>query len=174
MSRIVRGGRYVRVADPLWSDPLDPAYAKDAGGRWNPPGAFGVLYLCADVATARANVARLLAGQPFTADDLEPSTAPVLVEVDLPGEAYADAVTPRGLRELGLPASYPRDSRGRPVPHARCQPIGARLYADGSPGVAARSAAPGAAGREELAWFALPDRLPPRRGTIRAFADWYL
>ena len=37
-----------RIADPAWSNPLDPDFAWRRGGRWNPPDSFPVLYLNED------------------------------------------------------------------------------------------------------------------------------
>jgi hypothetical protein len=76
---IARSGRYLRVADPSWSDPLDPDHARERGGRWNPPHSFAVLYLNRDRQTARRNVDRLLADQPYGPEDLDPTEAFVLV-----------------------------------------------------------------------------------------------
>ena len=59
-----------RVADPSWSDPLDPAFARRYGGRWNPPGMFPVLYLNEDPATARLNLRAFIAGWPYEPEDL--------------------------------------------------------------------------------------------------------
>lgn len=60
---------------------MDPVSAAHEGGRWNPPGSFGVLYLNLGEDVARANVARLFAGLPYGPEDLDPDTAPMLVEV---------------------------------------------------------------------------------------------
>ena len=172
MRHVERGGTYVRVVDPAWADPLDASFSRRSGGRWNPPGAFAALYLCRDVETARANARRLIEGQPFTFDDLRPERLPALVETSLPDARYVDAVSARGLASLGLPASYPLDARGRVVSHARCRPIGAAAWDAGEPGVACRSAAPGAPpGGEELALFDRGLRL--RRGRRRRFERWY-
>jgi RES domain-containing protein len=168
-----QGGRFTRVADPAWADPLDPSYARRKGGRWNPPQSFGVVYLCADVATARANVARLFAGLPYGPEDLEPDRAPQLVEVDLTTESYVDAVTNAGLRALQLPTSYPVEPDGTSVPHRVCQPIGQRLYDAGELGIASRSAAPGASHGRELSWFAQPDRPALIVHARRRFETWY-
>ena len=171
MRTIVRGGRYLRVADPDWDDPLDGRGAATRGGRWNPPESFPVVYLCRSVAVARANVYRLLAGHPYGPEDLRPGAGPVLVATRAPEARYMNAVTDAGLAAVGLSRSYPRDGRGRIVPHRRCQPIGERAHERGLPGVAARSAAPNAPpGGEELAYFG-PRRL--RRGAVRAFETWF-
>ena len=172
MRHVAREGTYVRVADPGWADPLDASFSLRNGGRWNPPGAFAVLYLCRDVETARANARRLLDDQPFTFDDLRPERLPVLVETTVPAARYVDAVTARGLASLDLPATYPLDGRGRTVGHARCQAIGSAAWTAGEPGIACRSAAAGApAGAEELALFDRGLRL--RRGRRRRFERWY-
>jgi len=168
---IVRGGRYLRVADPDWEDPLDGRAAAIRGGRWNPPESFPVVYLCRSAAVARANVNRLLTGHPYGPEDLRPGAGPVLVATRAPEVRYMNAVTDAGLAAIGLPRSYPRDGRGRIVPHRRCQPIGERAWERGLPGVAARSAAPGAAARgEELAYF---ERRRLRRGAVRSFEEWF-
>jgi RES domain len=170
---VEQGGRLTRVADPAWVDPLDPTYAQRTGGRWNPPQSFGVVYLCADLATARANVARLYVGFPYGPEDLDPDRAPQLVEVDLPDESYVDAVSAAGLRALKLPTSYPVAADGTTVAHAVCQPIGQRLYDEGELGIASRSAAPGAAHGRELAWFAQPDRRALVVHARTGFESWY-
>jgi hypothetical protein len=171
MRTIRRGGRYLRVADPDWDDPLDGRHAAERGGRWNPPESFPVVYLCQTVAVARANVYRLLEGQPYGPEDLRPEGAPVLVRATVPEDRYLNVVTEAGCRDAGLPRTYPRDSRRRIVPHRRCQPIGLRAFEAGLPGVAARSAAPTApAGDEELAYFG---RRRLRRGAVRLFEQWF-
>lgn len=147
------GRVWLRVADPEWSEPLDPSYAQSHGGRWNPPGSFATLYLNADLNTARLQVARMLTGWPADPDDLD-DAAFVLVAATLPrSQICADAASPAGLRALGLGDGYPLDRQGRPVDHATCQEAGLRVREAGLRGVWCRSAA-GADGRErELAWF---------------------
>lgn len=172
MRHLERGGRYFRVADPAWADPLDPEHARRAGGRWNAPGSFAVVYLNRTVPVARANVYRLLAGHPFGPEDLRPGPAPVLVATDAPKRRYVDALTRRGLVSLGLPERYPLDAGGRSVPQASCQPIGQDTWDAGEPGIACLSAAPTAppAG-EELAWFKRRGRLPA--ATVTPFENWF-
>lgn len=166
---IARGGPCFRVADPAWEDPLDGSYAAARGGRWNPPGSFGVVYLNRTVGTARRNVDRLLAGQPYGPEDLAPDEAYILVEADVPQAEHLDVVTDDGCAGCGLPPTYPRDAGGATVAHDACRPIGVAARDAGLAGVACRSAAPGAvAADEELASFG------PVTATRRwAFADWY-
>lgn len=168
----VRGGRYLRVADPDWSDALDGSYAAERGGRWNPPGSFAVVYLNRDLETARANVRRRFAGQPFALDDTRPERRPVLVHTDVPSQPYVDVVSDAGCNAAGLPASYPVDDSGAPVSRERCQRIGQRAWNDAEHGIAARSAAAGAwPPGEELAWFQRDTRLTPLE--IESFEHWY-
>ena len=143
-----------RLADPAWVDPTATTYALVNGGRWNSPGSHQTLYLCADEATAAAQVRRLLRGSFLTPEDLR-DDAFVLITVTLPTVALvADAHSTAGLMALGLPTTYPRESDGTPIPRARCQPIGDQLAQDGLEGVHARSATDGAAEHHrELAWF---------------------
>lgn len=171
MRTIRRGGAYLRVSDPRWENPLDGRHAGERGARWNPPESFPVVYVCRSVAVARANVYRLLAGQPYGPEDLRPETAPVLVRARVPEDRYLNAVTDAGCEAAGLPRTYPRDGRGRIIPHRRCQEIGLAAWEHGLPGVACRSAAPTAPPRgEELAYFG---RRRLRRGAVRAFEDWF-
>jgi hypothetical protein len=166
-----RGGGYLRVADPSWKDPLDGRHAGRRGGRWNPPESFPVVYLCRTVEVARAIVRARLRSQPYGPEDLRPETAPTLVRVTVREDRYLNVVTDAGCTAVGLPRSYPRDGRGRIVPHRRCQPIGERAHERGLPGVAARSAAIPASQRgEELAFFG---RLGLRRGAVTGFEAWF-
>ncbi|MDP9302234.1 MAG: RES family NAD+ phosphorylase [Actinomycetota bacterium] len=171
---VTRGGPHVRVADPVWLTPLDPRFAQERGGRWNPPGSFPVVYVCATRGVARAVVLRRFEGLPYGVVDLLPSRAPVLIETDVPEGGLVDVVGDAGCRAAGLPASYPFDGRGRPIPWGRTQPVGEAAWEQGERGVACRSAAmarrePG----EELAWFVRgsADRLRVTRR--RAFEEWF-
>jgi hypothetical protein len=168
---IRRGGPYLRVADPGWEDPLDGRHAALRGGRWNPPESFPVVYLCRGIGVARANVYRLLARHPYGPEDLRPEAGPLLVATTVPEDRYLNVVTDAGCAAVGLPRTYPRDSRGRIVPHRRCRPIGERARERGLPGIAARSAVRNApAGGEELAYFG---RRRLRRGSVRTFDQWF-
>ena len=172
MLRILRGGDYYRVADPSWTDPLTGQFAKERGRRWNPPGSFPVVYLNQDEAVARANVARLYAGRPFGPEDFKQGPAPDLVTVRLAEDDYVDIVTDAGCIAAGLPRSYPLDATGAVIAQQVCQPIGQAAWDAGHPGIACRSAAPGApADGEELAWFARGRRLTAL--AVRRFADWF-
>lgn len=173
MRRLRRGGHHFRVADPSWADPLDGRFAQRAGGRWNPPRSFPVVYLCASVAVARANVFRKLTGLPYGPEDLDPETGPVLVETQIPRALYVDAVTERGLEGLGLPKTYPHTSSGRIVGHRRCQGVGQAAWDAGERGIACLSAAPTApSGDEELVWFQRRGRRLSAKRT-QSFEQWF-
>jgi len=132
-----------------------------------------VVYLCATIGVARANVLHKLDGQPFGPEDLDPATAPILVRASVPRNPYVDVVTARGCASAGLPQTYPKDGRGRWIGWSRCQPVGLRAWNAEEPGIACRSAAPAAPrGGEELAWFQRPGRRLRRRG-IRSFEEWF-
>lgn len=138
------GRVWLRVAAASWKNPLDPNYAHQAGGRWNPPNTYPVLYLNADLATARGQLERMLEGYPVGLDDLD-EDAFVLVAARLPKrQRCADAASAAGLKALGLPDSYPLDANGKTGLAVR----GRRLR-----GLWCRSAAtPDGRGRD-LAWF---------------------
>ena len=171
---VVRRGRYVRVVDPDWRRPLDPGFAAGRGGRWNPPGSFPLLYLCANLEVARALVLNRFAGLPYGLLDLHPHRRPALVETDVPERRMVDLVTDAGCRAAGLPSTYPVDGRGRRVGWTRTQPVGEAAHEQGEAGIACRSAALARGARsEELAWFvrASADRL--RTVRRRPFDHWF-
>lgn len=168
-----RRGRYLRVADPTWARPLDGRYARDRGGRWNPPGSFPVVYLFGALDVARSFVLTRFEGHPYSAFDMRAEAGPDLVETDVPEDRFVDVVTDEGCRAAGLPASYPREADGSAVGHERCRPIGQAAWDRGERGIACRSATARTndAG-EELAWFARgPRGLRTRRR--RRFGDWF-
>lgn len=163
------GGRFVRIVDREWSDPLDPTFAaRPPGQRWNPVGMV-CLYLNADIATARANLYHRFEGLPFGPEDLDPVTAPMLIDVAISDGVGADAFTDTGLSALGLPTTYPLDADGVVIPHRVCQPIGAAAFDAGLDGVDARSAELG--GIRELAWF--PRGRTPDLVRRRPFEQWW-
>lgn len=172
MNHLERGGRYLRVADPAWSDPLGGGFSQAVGGRWNSADSFPVVYLCGDEHVARANVDRLYEGLPYGPEDIDRDGGPDLMATDVPVAAYVDALTAAGCEAVGLPTTYPLDADGSVVPWRRCQRIGEAAWEAGEPGIACRSAAPRARrGGEELAHF--------DRGVAlnvverRRFGDWY-
>jgi hypothetical protein len=167
------GHTWWRVADAAWDDPLDATWADRAGGRWNAPGDGPTLYLNADVATARAQVPRMLAGTAIDPEDLRDDAPFVLIPVRLPSrQRVADATTDTGLVALGLPRTYPRRPRGGEVPWAACRAAARTVRTAGLRGVHARSAAtPDGSGRE-LAWFPAPGARARAGGPALDFAAW--
>jgi RES domain-containing protein len=177
---VPEGRVFLRVAEPGWTDPLDPTFAAAAGGRWNPPGSWPTLYLNGDVATARMQVQRLTEGAPYTMDDLD-DDAYVLVTATLPaGQTCADAVTAAGLRRLGLPETYPLDGAGQEVGHDRCQATACQVREAKLRGVWCVAAASRDGEGRELAWFPVteesraslvwPEALP--LGSWRNASSW--
>ncbi len=114
-----RGGRHYRVCDPEWLDCLDISFSRRDGGRWNAPDTFGVLHLCATVDVAAANARRHFEGEIHTLFDLEPEFQPVLMQVNVRLSEFVDCATDEGLREAGLPASYPK--KRHVGAYARCR-----------------------------------------------------
>jgi len=166
------GHHWLRVADPTWADPLDPGFAERRGGRWNPPATFPTLYLNEDIATARVNVRRFIAGWPYEPEDVRAGSGPDLVTAILPAhQRVADAHSPAGLVALGLPASYPFGERGTTVGWGRCQPVGAAVHTAGLRGVLCR-AVRHPAGRE-LAWFPATRRTRAHLVARSPFLDWF-
>jgi RES domain-containing protein len=169
LPRVRRDGTFFRVASPDWRDPLDTSYAKTNGGRWNPPGEFGALYLNATPAVAAANARAQHAGRAIKLFDLVPSARPILLTIDVPRVVVLDAATPNGIASLGFPPEFPFA-----VPWPRCQAAARTAHDAGLNGVAARSNAEATAHAtvgEELALFegVRVRESEPRR----AFDAWY-
>jgi len=174
MRTLRRGGTYFRLAEPGWVDPLDISYSQRTGGRWNPPGAFAVLYLNDSVPTSRLQVLHKLVGLPYGPEDLEPSEQHELVTVEVPTLTHLDCISDDGLAAVALPTSYPRHRNGRPVTHATCQPIGRRAFERQLAGVACRSAATNATpDNQELAFFGRTTGLHPTAAARTPFAAWW-
>jgi RES domain-containing protein len=159
-----RSGRYFRVCDPSWDDPLDTQYSKRFGGRWNAPEEFGALYLCATILVAAANARLNYENEIATLYDLLPEQRPDLQCVQIRPSAFVDVVTAEGLRAIHLPSSYPQG-----ISWARCQAIARRAYAQHENGVAYRSAVTVG---EELAVFDSASALVRRRERL-PFREWY-
>ena len=168
------GHQWWRIARADWRDPLDPTYAVDRGGRWNPPGSFPTLYCNEDQATALVNLRRFIAGWPYEPEDLRDDTGPVLVGAVLPrDQRVVEIHTSAGLRVVGLPDTYPHDHAGRLVAHDRCQPIGVAAKERGLRGVRCRLAsAPLGAGRE-LAWFPATARSRAKLVARLPYSRWF-
>lgn len=168
------GHEWLRIANADWDDPLDPRFAGERGGRWNPPDSFPTLYFNEDVVTARFNLDRFIEGWPYEPEDLEDDTGPVLVRATLPRkQRVADCHTPAGVASLGLPPTYPLDATGELVDHPTCQSLGRAIHETGRRGVRSRSArVPDLAGRE-LAWFPATAASKARLVETTPFSQWY-
>lgn len=168
------GHQWLRVADPAWTDPLDPGFAAERGGRWNPPEGHPTLYLNEDVVTARLNLRAFIGGWPYEPEDLRDDTGPCLVAATLPRrQRVLDAHSRNGVRAVGLPMTYPLTDDGEPVPHETCQRIGEEARSRDLRGVRARSArVPDGAGRE-LAWFPATRRSRARAVSTWPFEEWF-
>jgi hypothetical protein len=168
------GHRWLRIANAAWSDPLDPSFAAERGGRFNPADSFPTLYFNEDVVTARLNLRLFIAGWPYEPEDLRDDTGPVLVGATLPrNQRVADVHSREGVAAVKLPESYPLDGKGKLISRSRCQRIGEQAKREGLRGVRCRSArAPDGAGRE-LAWFPATARSRARQKTKLAFEQWF-
>ncbi len=163
--RIPDGRIWLRVADPEWQDPLDPSFAAELGGRWNPPHSFETLYLNGDLATARMQIEQMLQGSPVRIDDLD-DDAYVLIAATLPRDQDClDAVSDEGVTAAGLPDTYPCGADGEIIGHAMTQAVGRTAHEARLRGVWCRSACSTDGRGRELAWF-------PATSRSRAHAVW--
>jgi len=144
------------------------------GGRWNPPDrtgrpGFGALYLNRSLIAARENARRSVRarlGKTATLADVAPEALPDLQHFRVATADFVDAITPSGIIELGLAATYPSD-----VPHPPCQGIAEAAYDAGDPGVAALSAV--APAEEELVVFDRDVARLTAKGARDAFSSWF-
>jgi hypothetical protein len=163
-----------RIADRGWSDPLDPGFAAQRGGRWNPPASFPTLYLNEDLATARLNLRAFIAQWPYEPEDLRADNGPLLVAATLPrAQKVCDIHTALGVVKAGLHENYPLDLNGHPIPHDTCQAIGARVKSAGLRGVHTRSAQARDGSGRELAWFPATAQSRARSTRTLSFPEWY-
>lgn len=167
-----REGTYFRVCEAGWDDPADTTFSKATGGRWNPAGEFGALYLNRTIEVARANAKRLYAGSFYQPEDLTGEAELQLLEFEVPASNAADCVSAEGLTACGLPVNYPY---GFDRDHTQSQAVARGAYNDGGDGVAARSAAQCTESTflgEELALF---DRAAGKatKGKRYGFTEWY-
>jgi RES domain-containing protein len=164
-----RGGPYYRVVAPEWIDPADASYSKQRGGRWNPAGEFGALYLNATIQVAAANARERHAGRAIKLFDLLPEARPELVTFEILMVDVLDACTPDGIAVLGFAENFPYGILWEP-----CQMIASEAHAAALAGVAARSNAEATASAsvgEELALFEHVVVGPPQQR--RRFHEWY-
>ena len=168
------GWTWWRIAERSWRNPLDPEFARQYGGRWNPPGSFATLYLNEDQVTARLNLRAFIARWPYEPEDLRSDTGPILAGAVLPrNQTVCDAHTRPGTAALGLPPTYPLDSAGKPVRRDVCQPIGQAVNKAGLRGVRARSTQTRHGAGRELAWFPATSRSVARLTATLKFDDWF-
>jgi len=163
---------WLRLTQPHHHDAFDMPYAREIGGRWNPPRSWPALYLNDYMATVHAQVRRLFAGRGIDPDDLD-DTAPIEFAVaTLPQrQRVADAVSDGGVASIGLPATYHRDDVDVNVDRALTQNIGVRVHDAGLRGVWCRSATMTG---NELAGFPVGDRsvAQPHWSRPLPYASW--
>ncbi len=169
MKFVRRKGAYYRACDPANASPMDTTFSKQRGGRWNPPGRFGLLYLNATIRVAAANARKHFENEMHTLFDLRPPYRPVLYEITVRSSDFVDCLTESGLYQVGLSPDYPRNTTWM-----RTREVGRRAHNSGEHGIASRSAAEldrdlG----EELAIF--DDRITQltKVGKRSPFARWY-
>ncbi len=171
---LAAGWTWWRIAERGWRNPLDPSYAAERGGRWNPPHSFPTLYFNEDKVTARLNLRAFIVGWPYEPEDLRADNGPVLVGATLPRrQQVCDVHSRSGVAAAGLPKTYPLDSTGGTVARERCQPIGVAAHAAGLRGVRARSAQSSDGAARKLAWFPATVRSLAKRVTTLSFDAWY-
>ncbi len=166
-----RGGSYSRVCDPSWATTSeDTTFSKIYGGRWNPSGAFGALYLNATTGVAAANARRVDRRKRYTLFDLRVEERPMLQMFHVTPTLFVNALTAAGIANLHLPKTYPACER------SICQAVASAAHVRGERGIAALSAADARFRRkpgEELAIFETHRNLAVKRGGPIPFEQWY-
>ena len=151
-----RGGAYYRVCDPSLTDCADTTYSKRYGGRWNPAGTFGALYLTASLSAAVAHARRALRlqfGEAITFDDLQETARPHLVHFFIEEHEFVDGGSNDGRTAMGP-----------------SQALGLIAWQKHEAGIAARSAV--LETEDELALFDTHLHLQ-QMGAHEPFETWY-
>lgn len=174
MRHVKRGGLYLRALGPSdsWSgSPDDTEFSKKSGGRWNPPGEFGALYLSGNADVALENGLRIvnsMIGPAATVEDFaeDAETMFEIQEFVVEESRFVDAVTKEGCEELTLPDNYETGEA-----YELTRKIGRTAHASGENGIACVSAVRNDG--EELAIFDTHSKEIARmRGSRRTFARW--
>ena len=167
-----RGGEFLRMTEADWTDACDTSRGRKRGGRWNRPGSFPVLYLFRTVDGARQLFDSRFSGDYVLAETIR--RPPVLWTVDVTEASFVDIVTNEGCVAAGLERDYPEGLR-TDSGHPTCWPIGDDAWAQGTAGIACRSATSFSDPiEEEMAWFDRGDSAARCRPNSTPFADWYL
>jgi hypothetical protein len=145
---------------------VDGTHAQEAGGRWNPPRSYEVLYTSCTENVAIANLRHKYRGRSFQLSDLAEEDEPDLYDLEVDQERLVNAVSDSGLEGLGLPPTYPNG-----IGHDVTQPIGARLHAERYAGVWCRSAADRTG--QEIALFLDNSKKPKLVRAPRRLAEWF-
>ena len=165
------GHVWLRVVRPEYADPFDMSFAQAQGGRWNPPASWPTLYLNEDMATVHAQVRHMFVDRGIEPDDLDDDAPLHLAACTLPQrQRVADAHTSAGLKQLGLPSTYPLTRRGNTIGRGITQTIGATVHGAGLRGVWCTSAA--GIGRE-FGWFPASRSIAvPAWSRSKPFGHW--
>ncbi len=130
-------GTLYRAIPHSSQDPLSTQQSLIAGGRWNPPGSFPVLYTGSSMQVIRSFI-----DWHATYFGIPLATRPRDELPDLAILSFtatvADVASDDGLAHYGLPTNYPEGFS--PNDHSATRPIGVSIYALGMAGIATRSA----------------------------------
>ncbi len=165
-----RDGAFLRVFEAGWDNCADTSFSKRIGGRWNPPGEFGALYLNATAAVAAANARALYAGSFYRPEDLQGEAELCLQEFVIPTTTLLDCFTEKGVAACGFAKTFPFKSAYPP-----CQAIAREELEAGHAGVSTRCASESTSTSfvgEELALF---DTITETvaKGRLVRFDAWY-
>ncbi|WP_110853793.1 RES domain-containing protein [Georgenia satyanarayanai] len=117
-------------------DPLSGAGARIFGGRWNPPGVFGAIYLAHPVAACMAELARMASSQDLTVSDfLRARGGRTLHTIDVRELSVLDLRTEAAQAQVGLELTDITDED-----RTACQAVGHAAHFLGLGGVLTPSA----------------------------------
>jgi hypothetical protein len=147
------GHLWLRVCKSTWEDPVDTSFARQSGGRWNPPESWDALYLSRDLATARSQLDLMVEGSFVTVNDLRTEVYQ-LVGVGLPNDQVAvDVVSADGVAAAGFASTYPLDGAGNIFRHEDCWPVAREGFDADLDGVECRSAKTTNGSGSEFCWW---------------------
>jgi hypothetical protein len=131
-------GILYRTIPSYSAEPLTARYSI-AGGRWNPPNTYHVLYTYGAVETAQVAYSNYALTLGVDIANVNPEFQRDLVVLQLNATQLADVATSTGLQNFGLPPDYPIGFQTE-ADWAKTRPIGEGIYAGGSVGIVTRSA----------------------------------
>lgn len=168
-------GVLYRAIPSYSTEPLAARFSL-AGGRWNHPNTYLMLYTYSAVETAQVALTNYALNLGVDVANVNPEFQRDLVVLQLSVDNLADVATPAGLKSHGLPVEYPIGFQNEAA-WATTRPIGQSIYTNGAAGIVTRSASLSEWSGPMATWAEVavfPDRCQEPVIVERLpFSDWF-